>query len=141
VEDHLVLRCGIRRGRRFHVHRDPGTGKFTILGTYNVIGAASFPIQQPLMIYLALTDGRDETPLKLRIVDVDEERPPVLEAEASLDMTDPTTVHEFPVIAPMATFPEPGEYRIQLFGAGTFLREVRLHVVPHNLPPPGTPTP
>ncbi len=86
-----------------------------------------------------MTDGRGQTPLKMKIVDVDEEREPVLESDAVLDMAEPTQVFEMAFYAAEAVFPEPGEYRVQLYGAGELLRELRLHVVPQQ--PPAVPGP
>jgi hypothetical protein len=53
-----------------HIHRDPGNGKFFILGTYSVIAAAEFPVTHPVIqVYASLIDGRGPTPLKLILVD------------------------------------------------------------------------
>jgi hypothetical protein len=113
------------------VHQDPATGKFFILGTYSAIGALGFPCRHgPLIVYMTLTDGRGETPLKMCLVDVDEEREPVFEDETTVNFSDPTQVLEIVFMHPQVTFPEPGEYRLKLFGAGEFLRERRLVVFP-----------
>jgi len=117
------------------VHPDSATGKFSILGTYNAIGAASFPHRHPyLAVYLALTDGRGETPMTMRLIDADEEREPVFESETTLNFDDPTEVIELTFFQDNIVFPQPGEYRLQLFGAGEFLRERRLFVVPMQHP-------
>ena len=40
------------------IRRDPATGKFTLLGTLSVVGAAEFPSQHILLaVYMPLTDG------------------------------------------------------------------------------------
>ena len=56
-----------------HVHRDNDTGKFFLLGTRSSIGAAAFPFTCPnLAVYASMIDGRGETPIQLRLIDVDE---------------------------------------------------------------------
>jgi ribonuclease PH len=117
------------------VHADPATGKFSILGTYSAIGAASFPCTHPYMaVYLAITDGRGETPMKMRLIDVEEVRNAVFESEATLNFIDPTQVIELTFFQSAVVFPEPGEYSLQLFGAGEFLSERRVLVVPIQQP-------
>jgi len=44
-----------------HVHRDSGTGKMSILGTFSVIWAKGFPAAHgPIFVYFVLTDGREK---------------------------------------------------------------------------------
>ena len=120
------------------IHRDLATNKNYIHGTFHALVAPSFPWAYPAMvIYVALTDGHGNTRLSLRLVDVDESRPPIFEAETVVNFPDPLTVLE--VVFPLsnATFPEPGEYRVQLFGADAPLLERRLTVVsPEDASPP-----
>ncbi len=113
------------------VYRDRASGKFFVLGTYSTIAARVFPCNHPsIMVYLSLTDGRGETPLNLRLVDVDESRPPVFETESVVNFVDPTDVIEMVLVEHDVLLPQPGEYRLQLSGAGQFLRERRLWVLP-----------
>src|SRR5438093_5222055 len=74
-----------------NIHRDPATGKFFILGTYSFLGVADqFPWTHPIiLVYVALTDGRGPVPLRLRLIDVDEENPPIFETEETIDFDDP----------------------------------------------------
>jgi hypothetical protein len=117
------------------VLRDATSGKCFIQGTYSAILAATFPHRHPsIVVYFAITSGHGKTPIKLRLVDVDEVRDPVFERESILDFPDPLVVAEgvLGVIGPV--FPEPGEYRLQLLGAGTLLRERRILVMPPPTP-------
>src|SRR5438105_326893 len=73
-----------------HVHRDDSTGKFFILGTRASISAATFPFTcTSLALYTCMIDGRGETPLRLRLIDVDEAREPVLLFETTVNFLDP----------------------------------------------------
>jgi hypothetical protein len=111
------------------VLQDFATRKFTIQGTYSVIAAHEFPHLQPsIVVYVAMTNGHGQTPIKLRLVDVDELRDPLFEIEATVAFSDPIIVAEMVIARSNVLFPEPGEYRLQLFGAGSPLRERRLHV-------------
>jgi hypothetical protein len=113
------------------VLRDLATGKNVIQGTFHVIAALSFPWTHPSMVvYVVLTEGYGNTPLKLRLVDVDESRPPIFELETVVNFPDPLVVLEVVFTRSNIVFPDAGEYRVQLFGAGEPLLERRLNVVP-----------
>lgn len=74
-----------------HIYRDESTGKLFILGTRSAFGAAAFPFHcSNLAVYASMIDGRGETALRVRLVDVDEAREPVLEHETTVDFHDPT---------------------------------------------------
>lgn len=112
------------------VLRDVATGKYTIQGTYLVLGAPSFPYTHPsVVVYAALTEGYGATTVKLRLVDVDEVHPPPFELDTIVDFPDPLAIAEVVFAKANVVFPEPGEYRFQLFGAGELLRERRLQMV------------
>jgi hypothetical protein len=51
------------------VHRDPSTGKFTLLGLYETVFATQFPIVHPVTLYFAITDGVGPVRLAIRVVD------------------------------------------------------------------------
>lgn len=109
---------------------DPSTGKRTILGTFTIIGARSFPAVHPtLSVYICVTDGRGKTPLKLRIIDVDEENDPLFNSEIDLEFDDPRAIIEINFQINGITFPEPGEYRVQLFCVNEPIIERRLVVI------------
>ena len=111
--------------------QDFASAKFFIHGTYSGIFAQQFPLIYPaISLYLAITNGHGKTEMKVRLVDVDENREPVFEATAGLDFADPLQVLEMVFVARNVRFPEPGEYRIQLLGAGQLIRERRLQVMP-----------
>jgi hypothetical protein len=117
------------------VSRDAGTGKFSLLGIYNTIVARTFPyVHASMGLYLALTDGRGKTPLVLRLIDADEERPAVFKLEATLDSADPTQVTEAGFVLQRLEFPKPGEYVLQLLAGEEILMERRLNVMPARQP-------
>jgi hypothetical protein len=109
---------------------DPSTGKRTILGTFSAIFSTVFPVKLPqLAVYIALTDARGVVPIKFRVVDVDEARQPVYEHDSQISFKDPLSVSEGTIMLRGAEFPQPGEYRVQLFCDGELIIERRLMVI------------
>ena len=112
------------------LHRDPGSGKWTILGTFSTLFSQEFPCQHPLMaVFGVLSDGRGTVRLEIRLVDVDEEHGSLASAAGEVQFEDPRAVVEFAIPLPGVMFPEPGEYRVQCLADGELLMERRLMVV------------
>lgn len=110
-----------------HVWRDPCEGKSTIIGTFTTLNADSFPFRHPVMaIYLALTNGHGDVPLKLRLVDAAELFPPVFELTTTMRFPSPIDLVETGFELPGPVFPRPGEHRLQLFANDEPLIERRL---------------
>jgi hypothetical protein len=108
---------------------DVATGKSTIEGTFRSLKSATFPFTcRTFAVYIVVTDGYGQTNMQLRLIDLDEEGDPILDVEAVVDFTDPLEVVELTFTPDQVTFPEPGEYRLQLFGAGEPLAERRVLV-------------
>src|SRR5262245_19711844 len=104
--------------------RDPYTGKHTLIGTFSAIGGPNFPVVHPIVtVYVALTDGRGKTLLKLQLTDLDDEHAPIFELEQEVDFTDARMMCEICFQAGGVTFPSPGEYRLKLFANGEFVIE------------------
>jgi hypothetical protein len=117
--------------------RDVVTGKFFIQGTYSVIVAHHFPHTHPSIVaYVAITSGHGQTPIRLRLVDAEDSRDPIFESDLVFNFADPLVVAEMVIGAPNVVFPDAGEHRLQLFGAGQLLLERRIQVVPAQQPPP-----
>lgn len=112
------------------IWRDPASGKSTILGTFSAITGSDFPLTLPeIAVYVALTDGHGTINLKLQLVDVNEEHEPLNFAEGELDFDDPRSVAELAFHLTNITFPEPGEYRFQLYSASELLMERRILIM------------
>lgn len=112
---------------------DPGTGKRTILGTFSTVFAREFPALHPqLAVYCILSDGYGKTAIEFKIVDDHDEE--ILASKGEVEFKDPRVVVELNLTLPGIIFPKPGEYRLQLFGAGEFLLERRLLVLGPQTP-------
>lgn len=111
------------------IWQDPATGKFTILGTFAGIRGKKFPLTHgQLCVYASVTDGYGKTRLRLRLIDMDEAREPVIDATQEVHFPDPQTIAEISFQANHITFPVPGEYRFQLFANDQFIIERRISV-------------
>ena len=113
------------------VWRDPGTGKFFILGTFTTIHSHTFPATHPqLAVYVSLTDGRGTIPVKLTLVSTEQEDVELLfEAELEFEFNDPRMIAELVFTVQGVAFPKPGEYRFQLFAGGDFVIERRILLI------------
>lgn len=108
---------------------DPSTGKQTLLGVFSEIGAKEFPAVHPLMaVHICMTDAEGQVPLKLQLIDADETREPLFMVENELEFPDRRVNMVMTAHMQGIAFPEPGEYRLQLFGRGEFMMERRLVV-------------
>jgi hypothetical protein len=111
------------------VLHDLTTDKMTIQGTYHAVEAPTFPHTHPAInLCVALTEGYGETALQFRLVDVDDTQPAIFELESTVDFADPFEVVEMVFSKLHVVFPQPGEYRLQLFAGSHPLLERRLEV-------------
>lgn len=111
------------------IYRDRGTGKRFILGCFSALHAVEFPAIHPALgIYVDLTNGRGQVTVKVQIVDTDGEREPIWIGESEVNFVDPRMVAEIDMMVGGLRFPEPGEYRVQVYAAGDFVIERRLLV-------------
>ena len=112
-----------------NIHRDPGSGKLFILGCFSTMHAVTFPATHGLMgLYIEQTNGRGVVPVRVRLIDANEEREPLWEDQNDHEFRDPRMVMQMVFLLAGVIFPEPGEYRFQVFASGEFLMERRLLV-------------
>lgn len=104
------------------------TGDYSLIDILAHVRAPEFPISAPsFAIFVEFTGARGEVALVLRVVDADEARPPVCEVRAAGPILEnPLTTAALAISLPGVTFPEPGEYRIQVWHEGELLRERKL---------------
>ncbi len=109
---------------------DRMTGKQSLIGMFSRIHARGFPASHPhLCVYVALTEGYGETEFTIRIVDANDERPPIVEGKGKVRFQNPRAIANLALQFHGLTFPEPGGYRVQLYSNGELLREARLDMV------------
>lgn len=103
------------------------TGKQSLIGMFSNVHARGYPATHPqLCVFVALTDGHGDTDLVIRIVDSNDSRPPIVEGKGKVAFKDPRAIANLALQFHGLTFPQPGEYRVQLYAGGELLREARL---------------
>ena len=110
-----------------HAWRDPNSGKFSLLGIFSGYASSVFPFPIDVTVYFAVTDGSGMLPVRMELIDVDEERPAVVDATANFRFDDRRQVIEG-MFACHLTIDEPGEYRVKLYVAGEFMLERSLTI-------------
>ena len=114
-------------------HRDPATGKTTILGTFSTVNAKSYPAPLRMCVYWAITDAAgDPLTFTLRLVDsghiFDDTVEPVFIAPFEISCDNPLGVLEG--YADINTqLPSPGVYHCELLLGETVLMSRRLSAV------------
>jgi hypothetical protein len=115
---------------------DRVTGKVSLIGMFAAVHAPRFPVSHPqICVYVALTDGHGKTPITIRIVDANDARRPIVEGKGIVEFKDPRMIANLALQFHGLTFPEAGQYRVQIWSGSSLLREARLHLVQANLPP------
>jgi len=110
---------------------DRMTGKQSLIGMFSKVHAPGFPVSHPqLSVFVALTDGNGEVELRIRLVDSNDDRPPIVEGKGKVRFADPRAIANLALAFHGLTFPKPGEYRVQLYCDDELLREARLAVIP-----------
>lgn len=109
------------------VHRDPVTGKNSLLGTFSTVTARAFPATHAAMCaYVALTDGAGRQQVELRVAPAARADAPVAAASFDLECDDPRMTFEVVVRLSDVVFPAAGEYRVVLACGEEVLLERRL---------------
>ena len=113
------------------------TGKQSLIGMFSRVHARLFPASHPqLSVFVVLTDGHGKTELVIRIVDSNEARPPIVEGKGVVDFKNPRAIAHLALQFHGLVFPQPGDYRVQLWCYGELLREARLELVALKTQPP-----
>lgn len=109
---------------------DARTGQSSVIGILDHLHGAQYPVMMSrVCVFAELTNGRGTVPISFRVVDADEARPPVITANVDVAFPDPLAISQVACGALGATFPEPGEYRVQVLANGVVLAERRLSMI------------
>ena len=112
------------------------TGKQSLIGMFSVIHSTRFPVAHPqLSVYASLTGGHGKVEVNIRVVDGNEERPPLVDGRGQVNFKNPLAIANLALQFRGLAFPQPGEYRIQLLSDNQLLREARLRLVLVRRPP------
>ena len=114
----IICDCGVK---------DPGTGKYTLVGLFDVIAAGAFPASQQCSLYLKLTEVHGESPLMVEVVH-DAEGKQVGRVNGRIKSPTPLAVLD--TLLPLElVLPWPGRYQIRVFAGNAFIGHTSLEVV------------
>ena len=133
-----ILLSAITCGR---VLFDKVSGMPSIIDIVQTINAQQYPARHPQIVFFCeLTNGHGTTKMKIRLVDAQEEDKYIFEKEGSVEFKNVKQIITLAMDLHGIVFPQPGEYRFQLFAGGNLLGERRIICRKINLPPKTGPT-
>ncbi len=107
---------------------DKASGKWSILGVFDNINAASFPAMHPkTVIMLEFTGIHGESPFEIRLVDAATDDI-LLQVQGKVSAVDPLVLLRFAVQLPPLTFQKEAECRWQLRSGIDLLIERRMTI-------------
>lgn len=111
------------------VHKDPGTGKLSLLGIFNSLPTKQFPFTVSFWVYVCLTDIRQPTPIGIRMTHTDllGGGESTLEFTGIADLSDPLGVVHITRMANV-TFHLGGTHLCELFSGDDLLMSQRITV-------------
>jgi hypothetical protein len=123
-----------------HIITDAATGKKTLVGIFNNLGAQQFPCVHPrFCVYVALTNGHGEYAVELRLVKEGQPQTIVAKAQGKIKFPSPAEMLELNFEFVNVRFPEPGLHTIEVYCEEELLTERRFTVVkiqpPQQAPP------
>ncbi len=111
------------------VWTDRNSRKLSVLGVYgSLMVARSNPRVERLTVYTSLTECPARFDVKVRVIDVNDERTAVAERMEAVESPDPRAVLQGFFRFDGVNFDHPGEYRVQLWACDELLLERRLLV-------------
>ena len=118
---------------------DKISGSPSLINIIQNINAPKYPVRYwQLVFYCELTNGHGSTKAKIRLVDVQEDEKVILEQERVVKFGNVKQVLTLALNLQGIVFPQPGEYRFQLFADGHLLGERRVICRKIKLPPKGS---
>jgi len=93
-----------------------GSSQQSLIGLVYGVFASRYPFQTPMLhMFMEVTGCHGQFRLKFRLIDANEERPPVGQGKCETSVDDPLAVSRLVFPLPPMEIPEPGEYRLQAF--------------------------
>jgi len=116
---------------------DKITGMPSLINIIQTVNAPHYPTRNVLVFFCKLTNGHGKTKTTIKLVNIQNEEHPIFEQTGDVEFTDVQQVVTLAVNLHGVVFPEPGEYRFQLFTDGNLLGERR--VICRKMPMPKRP--
>jgi len=120
---------------------DAQTGKRTLVGIFNNLGAPKFPCVHPkFCVYVALTNGQGEYAATLRLINEGNQKE-IVKAQGKIKVPNPMDMLELNFEFVNVQFPEPGQHTIEFYCDDELLTERRFSVVKIEQPQAPKPPP
>lgn len=111
------------------------TEKPSIIGAFETISAPKYPARHPkLTFFCQLTNGHGKVEVTVKLVHVQDEDKTLFEGTVEQEFKDVRQVANLTFDIGGIVFPEPGEYRFQIYAGTEFLGERRIVCRPIELP-------
>ena len=119
---------------------DKVSGMPSIIDIVQTINAQKYPARHPQIVFFCeLTNGHGTTDVKICLVDAREEEKIIFEREGKVHFGNVKQIVTLAMNLQGIVFPNPGEYRFQLFTAGILLGERRIACQKVKIPPQSGP--
>lgn len=114
---------------------DRVSGMPSIINIMQAVNAPKYPVRFPQMVFFCeLTNGHGRTQTRIRLVDDQTEEKVLFEQQGEVDFKDVKQVLSLALNLQGIVFPQPGEYRFQLFIGEDLLGERRIFCKQVSLP-------
>lgn len=112
----------------------------SVIDIVQTINAQKYPARHPQIVFFCeLTNGHGTTDVKICLVDAREEEKIIFEREGKVRFGNVKQIVTLAMNLQGIVFPNPGEYRFQLFTAGILLGERRIACRKVKIPPQSGP--
>lgn len=106
---------------------DKITGMASIIDIVQNINAPRFPVRcSQLVFFCEMTNGHGKTETRIRLISGEDEEKAIFEQTGAVEFKDVRQTVSLAINLQGIVFPEPGEYRFQLFTGGQLLGERRI---------------
>ena len=99
---------------------DPSTGKKSLIGIFDQVNAAAFPVSRPVTAYYKLADAEGRYEFEIRFSHVGD-GDMLAQATGEFTSADRLRALELVVPFPELPFPAPGRYEFQLWANGMYV--------------------
>jgi hypothetical protein len=105
---------------------DKFTGMPSLINIIQTINAPKYPIRNILVFFCELTNGHGPTQTTIRLIRSQEKEKVLFEQKGKIEFKDVQQIVTLAVNLQGVVFPEPGEYRFQLFTDNQLIGERRI---------------
>ncbi|OXU14190.1 DUF6941 family protein [Sedimentisphaera salicampi] len=103
------------------------SGMPSIINIVQIVNSVNFPLRHSeLVFFCELTNGHGQTEIEIVLVDLEEDDKILFNQKKTVEFRDVRHILTLALKMQGVVFPEPGEYRFQIYANGTMLGERRI---------------